>query len=140
MSTDIRPEISSQNKYWLPKHRYYELKHFCLQYPTWKAAYNSLDGLGCRPKDLAIFVQSGQMKGDPTARCAESRAYLSNRMEIVEQAAHDADPELASYILLGVTEGLPYEALRLKHGLPCCRETYYERYRRFFWLLSKARE
>ena len=30
MSTVIRPEISEKNKYWISKHRYYELKHLCL--------------------------------------------------------------------------------------------------------------
>ena len=39
MSTVIRPEISKKNLYWIPKHRYYELKHFCLQYPEWKKNY-----------------------------------------------------------------------------------------------------
>lgn len=32
MSTTIRPEVSEKNQYWIEKHRYYELKHFCLQY------------------------------------------------------------------------------------------------------------
>ena len=41
MSTDIRPEVSVKNKYWISRHRYYELKHFCLQYGEWKQAYNS---------------------------------------------------------------------------------------------------
>ena len=42
MSTLIRPELSETNRYWIEKHRYYELKHFCLQYPLWRHAYNSL--------------------------------------------------------------------------------------------------
>lgn len=33
MGTVIRPETSKKNKYWIPRHRYHELKHFCLQYP-----------------------------------------------------------------------------------------------------------
>lgn len=140
MGTTIRPEISSRNKYWLERHRYYELKHFCLQYPIWKQAYNALDGLSRRPADLAIFVHSGQMKGDPTERCAESRVYFRNRMEMVEQAAHGSDPELATYILRAVTEGLSYEILKIQLGIPCCRDVYYDRYRRFFWLLNTIRE
>lgn len=36
MSTAIRPELSKSSKYWIDRHRYYELKHFCLQYPIWK--------------------------------------------------------------------------------------------------------
>ena len=47
MATEIRPELSEKNPYWIGKHRYYELKHFCLQYPIWKKAYNALlDGRG----------------------------------------------------------------------------------------------
>ena len=45
MGTVIRPEITKKNKYWIEKHRYYELKHFCLQYPIWRKAYAALDGL-----------------------------------------------------------------------------------------------
>lgn len=140
MGTSIRPEVSSKSKYWLERHRYYELKHFCLQYPIWKQAYTALDGLSKRPNDLAIFVRSGQMKGDPTERCAESRLYFKNRMEMVEQAARGADPDLAQFILKAVTEGVPFETMKMQHGIPCCRDVYYDRYRRFFWLLNDIRE
>ena len=44
MGTTIRPELSEKNPYWIEKHRYYELKHFCLQYPIWRKAYSVLDG------------------------------------------------------------------------------------------------
>ena len=59
---------------------------------------------------------------------------------MVEQAAIGADPDLYPYILRGVTEGLSYNALKMKYGIPCCREVYYVAYRRFFWLLSKRRD
>ena len=39
MSTVIRAELSKNNPYYISKHRYYELKHFCLQYNEWKKAY-----------------------------------------------------------------------------------------------------
>ncbi len=44
MSTTIRPELSDKNKYWIDRHRYYELKHFCMQYDIWKQAYDIVDG------------------------------------------------------------------------------------------------
>lgn len=140
MGTSIRPEISSKNPYGLERHRYYELKHFCLQYPVWKQAYAALDSLSKRPADLAIFVQSGQMKSDPTARCAESRLFFADRIKMVEQVSADTDPELCTYILRAVTEGLSYNKLKMQYGIPCCREVFYNRYRRFFWLLDKERE
>ena len=43
MATKIRAKLSEKNKYWIDKHRYYELKHFCLQYQMWKKAYKALD-------------------------------------------------------------------------------------------------
>lgn len=110
MATEIRPELSEKNPYWIGKHRYYELKHFCLQYPIWKKAYNALLGLSSRPNDLDIFVKSGQVRSDPTARCAESRVSFAKRMELVEQAAIGTDGDLYPYILRGVTEGLSYAA------------------------------
>lgn len=94
MATEIRPELSEKNPYWIGKHRYYELKHFCLQYPIWKKAYNALLGLSSRPNDLDIFVKSGQVRSDPTARCAESRVSFAKRMELVEQAAIGTDGDL----------------------------------------------
>ena len=139
MSTTIRPELSEKNKYYIDRERYYELKHFCRQYPIWKKAKASLTGLASRPNDLALFDKKGQ-KSDPTARCAEARLYYTNRMALVEETAYAADPDLAKYILIGVIEGLPYDILTVKYNIPCGKDLYYNRYRRFFWLLSKSRD
>ncbi len=92
------------------------------------------------PVHLDFFVKSGQLNSDPTARCAMSRLFFADRMEMVEQAAIGADPDLYPYILRGVTEGLSYNALKMQHDIPCCRDVYYDSYRRFFWMLSKVRE
>lgn len=140
MTNDIRPEVSQKNPYWIGKHRYYELKHFCLQYPIWKKAYQSLDALSRSSDALQIFVKGGQMKGDPTERCAQSRIFFADRMEMVEQAVIGAEPELYAYLLRGVTEGLSYDTLKVRYDIPCCRDVYYAAYRRFFWLLSKKRD
>lgn len=45
MSKNLRhPELSEKNPYWIERHRYYELKHFCLQHPLWKKEYDMIDG------------------------------------------------------------------------------------------------
>lgn len=108
MSTTIRPELSEKNKYWIDRHRYYELKHFCLQYPAWKKAYGVLDGLSKRPNDNPILAKLNVVS-DPTARCAVTKAYLAERIAMIEDVAEDTDEELASYILHGVTEGCSYD-------------------------------
>ena len=139
MATVIRPELSEKNKYWVEKHRYYELKHFCLQYPIWKNAYLALDGLSKRPSDLTVFTKTNTYS-DPTAKCATAKSYYLRRLLMIESIAEEADPDLANYILKGVTEGLSFDYLKTRLEIPCCKDTYYDRYRRFFWLLSKERE
>ena len=139
MSTVIRPKISEKNKYYIDKHRYYELKHFCLQYSDWKKAYASCT-------ESIIFTtsiereSSSNIPSDITAKYAIKRAYYAERIKIVEQMALEADDFLFPYILRGVTEGLSFTYLKTKLEIPCSRDTYYDRYRKFFWLLSEARK
>lgn len=139
MSTTIRPEVSKKNQYWIERHRYYELKHFCLQYPIWKKAYAGLDGMSKRPADLEIFAKTSNIS-DPTARCAEAKLFYSNRIKMIERTAEETDVALSSYILKAVTEGVSYDHLKARLNIPCCKDTYYNLYRRFFWLLNKVRD
>jgi hypothetical protein len=139
MSTTIRHELTKKNKYWVEKHRYYELKHFCLQYPIWKQAYASLDGLSKRPDDLSRIQKTNDIS-DPTGKCAEAKLYYSDRILMIEDTANEVTPELSTYIIKAVTEGVSYEHLKTRLDIPCSRDTYYDLYRQFFWLLNKARK
>ena len=107
MGTTIRPEISERNKYYIDRHRYYELKHFCLQYPGWRNAYNSVDGYLNKPMDGVIASRTNSIS-NPVLKMAEVRLYYSARMRIVEKAATDTDLYLGKYILTAVTEGRSY--------------------------------
>ena len=136
MATLIRAEISERNKYWIDKHRHYELKHFCLQYPMWKKAYQELDGYGKANNNDGIKTN---MPGDPTCKCVELKTGYLERMDLIRRTAYEADPYLASYIFKAVTEGLSYTYLKTKMDIPCGKDMYYDRYRKFFWLLSQSR-
>ena len=72
MATMIRPELSEKNPYWIERHRYYELKHFCLQYPIWKKAYAALDGLSRRPADMEIFSRNRTTGRSDSSMCRSS--------------------------------------------------------------------
>ena len=137
MSTNVRPQITKQNKYYISKHRYYELKHFCLQYKEWKEALRSLTYISSQKIPR---VKISENFSDPTANTAARIEFYQYRILMVEETAFAADPELAHYILLSVTEGVPYPILRDLKGCPCSKDTFYDRYRRFFWLLDKRRE
>lgn len=139
MSTTIRPEISQQKEYWIERHRYYELKHFCLQYPIWKKALNALDGFSKQSISIEE-IRKTNIVISPTEKCAEARLFYSDRIRMLERIANETDESLAIYILKAVTEGLSYDCLKTKHNIPCCKDTYYNLYRRFFWLLSEERQ
>lgn len=139
MGTSIRPELSKKNRYWLSKPRYYELKHFCLQYPIWKKLYVELIEYGVPVSNIISEVKPTTIS-DPTAQLAITKMYYSDRIEMIEEAAYEADKYLCKYILKGVTEGHSYVYLKSRLDIPCSRETYYDRYRKFFWILSQKRQ
>ena len=139
MATTIRPELSEKNPYWIEKHRYYELKHFCLQYPIWRKAYASLNSFSSKPADWAMFIVTSTL-GDPTAKVGMARAYYSERTDMIERVTEQTDQQLAPYILKAVTEGWSYDILKVRLGIPCCKDTYYELYRRFFLAAESRKE
>ena len=138
MGTTIRPEVSVKNKYWIDKHRHYELKHFCLQYPRWKKLYIYLDNkTAISPKLYEVKGNGGKV--DMTARIAIDKAYYLEKIDLIEETAMETNSSLYPYILKGITEGLSYTYLKTKMNMPCGKDMYYDRYRKFFWLLSNKR-
>lgn len=135
--SDLKPELSAKSQYHLPKHRYYELRHFCLQYRDWQKQLKMLNS-SQTPEFLERFQRSTELP-NPTERIAIMRAALSENVRIIEEAAQEADKELAKWLLLGVTEGRSFENLKTTMDIPCERDMYYARYRKFFWLLSRNR-
>jgi hypothetical protein len=139
MSTVIRAEISEKNKYYIDKHRYYELKHFCLQYSAWKKAYTNCN------ESIIFASQFDKLPGcnspgDITAKYAIKRAQYGERIKLIETAAKEADEFLYPYLLTAVTEGRSYPYLRTTLNIPCGRDMYYDRYRKFFWILNELRD
>ena len=142
MSTVIRPEISEKSKYWISRNRYYELKHFCLQYPDWKAELEQI------VKTLGYSALS--FEREPTGKtnlvhdtvfiCAERREVLLKNIALVDTASKEAGRDLSRYLIKGVTEGWSYTQLKMSMQIPCCRDSYYDIYRKFFWLLDKTRK
>lgn len=135
----MRPELSVKNKYWIEKHRYYELKHFCLQYKYWKKLCVELDNSTLSPLDLERALSRTNFRDDKIARIAVAKAYYKDNIKLVEDISVRADKELSSYILKAVTEEVSYNTLKLKYEIPCGRDMFYDRYRKFFWLLDREK-
>lgn len=104
-----------KTEYALSKHRFYELKHFCLQYPDWKKLYSLNDGW---PKEIS------KGEGDTTSRDGIKRGDLRRNIELVEECAR----LVGNDILRFVTDD----------SLAMPSDRMYD-YRRFFWELSRRR-
>lgn len=85
-------------------------------------------------------MSSTNVPSDLTAKYAIQKTYYAERIKLVERIVMETDNYLYPYILKAVTEGLSYPYLKTQMNIPCGRDMYYDRYRKFFWLLSEARD
>ena len=132
MSTMIRAELSNKSKWHISKERYYELKHFCLQYPDFKRIYNSIcDDI---PSGI-IKVKTDDVIHKDERKMAIRQRYL-DQMSLIEECSQLTDPVLGAYILKGITQGLSYTYLRMHDNIPCGKDMYYDLYRKFFYILD----
>lgn len=123
----MRTSISKKNPYWVSKHKFLELYHFSLQYHDWE-------------KEIAaVNYVPEEFEFDPTGEKAAKLAVLKGNCELVKQCCADVDKALQRFIFLAVTEGLSYDALRSRYHIPCGKDYYFIRYRKYFWLLSRRR-
>ena len=126
----IRSKISERSPYYISKYRFLELKNFCRQYDEWKAEISRVSLYGARS---AI---RGSEIGRPVENAAIRIEVLKRRIKSVEQASIATDPDIYPWILKCVTKGIGYDGL----DVPCSRDYFYSRYRKFFWHLDKIRE
>ena len=129
MGEKARTKVSKKNKYYISENRRRELKYFCLQYPEWKAMLSHIDCKRIHQDEWS----------DPTGEEAIKRTELANKMKLVEDCCVAADPDTWRYILLSVTEDIPYKTLYTIHEIPCSRKYFTERRLRFFYILSQEK-
>ncbi len=135
MGTDVRPEISKDDPYYISKHRYYELKHFCLQYPEWEQEYTALGELANRSLRMRETPKEEGIR-DYTADLAIKRIALKDKMDIVRETCKKTDPYICEYLFKGVAYGKSFTYLHTTLGMPAEKKMYYSRYRKFFYILS----
>lgn len=142
MGTVIRSKISKNNPYYINKHRYYELKHYCLQYYIWKEAADSLLELKEKPNEMLdqLIPKKKGKTLSPVERISEAREGFLKYVERIEKAAKLTDPLVGGYILECVTKNLSYDKLNARKRIPCNKTDFYILYRKFFWILSSLRD
>ena len=137
-----KPELSKKSEYWIDKHRYYELKHFCLQYPLWKKEILEYEKTHTHltAQDIIASGKKSPSSYRPVEEAVVRVMHIKSHINMIDRLTTKADPVIGFYLLKGVTEERPYESLRVMYNIPCNRAEYYEIYRKFFWMLSKERD
>ena len=114
----IMPNIRKEpmKKYGVNPNRFMELYYFCLQYNDWKEELQSITDI-------------------------DKKKELQKKCELVERTAIEADENLYSYILCAVTnKGVTYRHLQTVYNIPCSKDMYYNRRKKFYSLLSLKRK
>lgn len=133
--SDYWVPTDKKSKYYLPKHEYLTALHFARSYPEWKEELSvSADTSTGIRYDLDKVQTS--LSGDALERVAIRRTELAEKCKLVENTVHEVGDEIYKYLLMGVTYGTPAYRL-VQIGMPCSANTYYDRRRRFYYLLSK---
>ena len=127
---------TSLKKYNISPHRFMELYYYCLQYNEWKdeLRYKCDAVRSVEITDMPITHGNS----DSTQKLAVRRAELSNKCKLIEDTAKEADADIYQYILKAVTnERITYKYLSTIMNIPCGKDMYYDRRRKFYWLLSQ---
>jgi hypothetical protein len=124
-------------KYALSKEEFLSAKYYALRYNAWLAEYNSLkDSMGAITVDDMPHAKNNI--SNPTQRLAERRAELREKMEIIEQAAKDANPEIARELMIMATNyDMTFDRLKAECDIPYESTQFYKYRRKFYYLLSK---
>lgn len=149
MATTIRPTLSTKNPYWLPKDRFYELKHFCLQYPVWKDAYEHIDSaIEHDVERLNIMCAKPIAYGkNPAYVAAQAREAFYTKMHMIELSADIADhtlnkksTELKKLLIEAVSYGYAYDTMLARHpDMNISKGIWKNAYRCFFYNMNRIR-
>lgn len=138
MGTVIRSELSKRNPYYISKHRYYELKHYCLQWHEWQREYASLALKTPHTGALIKMDVKSYACDDKTAYMGSKMAVLSNRMDLITDLIHQCGDGIEPWLSMAIKDGKSYPVLQ-SYGIPCGKDYFYRCYRKFFWLLDEFR-
>lgn len=124
-------------KYSITKEEYLSAKYYALRYNQWLGEYNALkDSVGAIVSDGMPHAINNI--SNPTERLATRRAELRAKMAVVERAAKEADPEIGKYIfIMATTPDMTFERLCAMYDVPCGRDMFYDRRRKFLYILAQ---
>ena len=135
MATKIRSVISESNPSYISKHRYYELKHYCLQYPEWIKRQLYLRNEIHTTSTIQI-IPGDKNYTDHISVIVDELNMIGKNIELIEICCQKLDPKIAGYIFDAVTTGRTYSYYYTVKSIPCSRSYFYKLYRQFFYFLN----
>lgn len=130
-------DLRLYSKYDISRHRYRELKEFCLQYEEKKSKLNQIYTLSSTPPEVPIM---GGVPGKPTENKALKAQQYKADIELIEECLKETCGEeigLIKYLKKNVTEeNSGYYNLGC---VPCSKNKFYLTHRKFFFLLDKRK-
>lgn len=137
-------KTGKKDEFEITKHEFYTAVHVAKLYPSWVANRENLRN-AAPPSQLTGMPGAPEKISDPTAERGEKAAQYTDKIVMVEQAAYAADPELAPWLLVGITtEKATYDYMCV-HDLifdginlgiiPASKSTYCDRRRRCYYYL-----
>ena len=123
--------------YTLSKHEFYTAYHYALQYNDWMKEYEDATDTSKGIDNSREKVQTSPVP-DGVENAAIRSSELHDKIRTVEDTVKEAAPEIYPWLLLAVTtEGVTYKYLSgLEKPIPCGKDYYYLRRRRFYYMLS----
>lgn len=127
-------------KYGITSKRYKELCGFCEQYPDWKLfLQTNKDAVKSKEIDGMPYSNTG-MTSDQTASLAIKRISIQEKVDLIEDTAKEASPELWEYIIMSVCYEKPFWYIRDIMNAPINGNSFYANRKYFFILLDKKKK
>lgn len=128
-------KLSKKNKYYLPQTVRYAVIYYARQYQEWEVERKAIENTS---KAISYDGDRVQTSGDsdPTFSASEKAEELANKMKLIEDTVRAADSQIYYYLLLAVGYGLTFDQLKA-FGMPAERDLFYDRRRKFYYMLSK---
>lgn len=126
-------------KYGISSKRYKELCGFCEQYPEWKEELLALEPSAKAQRIDGMPYSQTNNTSDETSDLAIERMAISKKIQLVEETAKEASPEMWEYIIKSACYAQPFWYLRDIAKIPMSQSAFFDCRRYFFYLLSRKR-
>ena len=128
--------LKLSKEYSISRHRYRELKEFCLQYEEKKSELNQIYTSSSISPEVAVM---GGIPGKPTEQKAMRALQLTKEIELIDNCIKEAcgtAVALAEPLKRNVTLGIGFDKLGY---IPCAPRVFYKCRRKFFFILNEEK-